>query len=66
MVVWASIFWTLAIGTSDACGGVERKEMGSLIVPWEDSVWVVSVGFDVLGLALPYLMNSHTMVATQL
>ena len=45
--ICASSFWILAIGTSTAFGGVDREELGMLLVPGEDSAWVVSVGSGV-------------------
>ena len=46
MAIWASNFWTLAIGTSVA-DGVEREELGAVLVPGIDLTGVVSVGSNV-------------------
>ena len=46
MSIWASNFWTLAIGTS-AEDGVEWEELEVVLVPGTDSFRVVSVGYDV-------------------
>ena len=46
MAIQASNFWTLAIGTSVA-DGVEREELGVVLVLGIDSIGVVSIGSDV-------------------
>lgn len=47
--IWASNFWTLLIVTSSFNGGVDREELGSLLVQWADLASVVSLGSNVAG-----------------
>ena len=42
-------FWTLAIRTSVADGGIDRNELSALLVLSADSLGVVSMGFEVSG-----------------
>lgn len=49
MAIYVCNFWTLAIGTNAADDGVDREELGALLMPWSDSDSVVSIGFEVAG-----------------
>lgn len=43
MSIWVCSFWTLAVGTSAADGGVDREELAALLLSGADSAGVVPV-----------------------
>ena len=45
--IWAYIFWTIASRTCTTDNGVDREELGALLIPGADSTGMVSVGFEV-------------------
>lgn len=60
----------VAIGISSVDGGVDREELGALLLPRADSVvWyqcALKLKDQQLGLTLPYPLNSHKAVKNRL